>query len=210
MLPQKIKFGENCVTVSGGVNIGNLIWQSAQKNLGGLEFLAGVPATVGGLVKMNAGAYGKTICPLVQSVCTIDKNGTKKELKNFDYAYRHTDLSGYIYEVCLRLQPKSQSQIHAEIKKNIAQRFANQPLAQPNLGCIFKNPPAGKSAGELIDAANLKEKQIGDAQISAKHANFIVNLGGATAADVLALIELVQSQIFAKFKIKLALEVKVL
>ncbi len=210
LLPQSLQFDGNCVVVSAGVNIGYLIWQAAQRNLGGLEFLAGIPATVGGLVKMNAGAYGKTICPLVEAAYITAKDGCQKTITSFDYSYRHTDLSGYIHRLRLRLTPKPTKKIKATIDKNIAKRVSSQPLKLPNLGCIFANPSPTVPAGKLIDEARLKGTQIGGAKISPKHANFIVNTGTATAKDVLALIELVQTEVAAKFKTNLTLEIKIL
>ncbi len=210
LLPQTIQFQRNSVIVSAGVNIGYLIYLAAQRGLSGLEFLVGIPATVGGLVKMNAGAYGQTICPLVDKLLTIDTAGNTQEVKQFAYSYRHTQLHGYIYQVQLRLRPKAQDQIEATIKENIAKRVATQPLHQPNLGCIFANPSQGVPAGKLIDDAGCKGKQVGGAAISGKHANFIVNTGGATARDVLTLMEEVQTEVSAKFQTNLTPEIKIL
>ncbi len=208
-LPKKIAFAGNTVSVSGNTNINFLIHEAAKKNLGGLEFLAGIPANIGGLVKMNAGAYGQSICPMVSSIKTIDSQNEKHLITNFPYSYRSTDIDGYIYEVKLNLQSDSLENIQEKTKKNIAQRLETQPLKLPNLGCIFTNPE-NVSAGELIDKANLKGFSIGGAKISEKHANFIVNTGNATSEDVINLIKHVQAEVKKQFNINLTTEIKIL
>ncbi len=208
LMPKKIVFEENTVIVSANVNVNYLIHEAAKRDLGGLEFLAGIPANIGGLVKMNAGAYGQSICPMVNSLLTINPQNETHLIKEFPYSYRSTDIDGYIYEIKIALQTDSRENIQKKVKNNIAQRLKSQPLKSPNLGCIFTNPE-NISAGELIDKANLKGKSIGGAKISEKHANFIINTGNATSGDVVALIKFVQAEIKKQFNITLTMEIKI-
>ena len=211
---------EALVYVEAGADLPALAAQMLKKGYGGLENLSGIPGSVGGAILMNAGAYGKEIFEVIESVEVI-REGEIKTLKREEIAYRYrgTDLERDIILSCnLRLKKLSaeeQAKAMENRKMWMEKRRSTQPLTLPNAGSIFKNPlpdEEGKPryAGALIEACGLKGKRVGDAQISEKHANFIVNLGNAKASDVMALIELARAEVKRKFDITLELEIKLL
>ncbi|MGB9803673.1 UDP-N-acetylmuramate dehydrogenase [Desulfofundulus sp.] len=187
----------------------------AQKNgVGGLEFCAGIPGTVGGAVVMNAGANGSCMADLVQEVTVMDPSGELERwgAGKLDFGYRTSNLLGrslVVLEITCRGVARDPDLIRAEMEQYIARRRASQPLSYPSAGSVFKNPPGGK-AGWLIEQAGCKGMRQGDAQVSPVHANFIVNLGRATARDVQILIQRVQQLVYERFGITLTLEVQVL
>jgi len=205
--------------------LSKLLKQVSKAELTGLEFAAGIPGTVGGAVYMNAGMKerkkekgerGKTeyetIGDLVESVKVIDMNGNVSELKkeNLYFEYRKSNLSKYIIlEVKLKLKTGSKKEISDRISFLLEQKKSTQVLDIPSAGCIFKNPD-GHSAGRLIDKAGLKGLAVGDAQVSMKHANFIVNNGNTSAQDVLELIKKIKLTVFEKTGIKLEEEIKII
>ncbi|MCL6635693.1 MAG: UDP-N-acetylmuramate dehydrogenase, partial [Peptococcaceae bacterium] len=173
----------------------------------------GIPGTVGGAVVMNAGANGSSIGALVREVLLLKPSGEycRKTGAEMDFGYRSSVLQrefAIVVEAFFSCHPRDKEAIREEMEKHLARRKKTQPLTQPNAGSVFKNPP-GDSAGRLIEAAGLKGLRIGDAQVSTLHANFIVNLGSATARDVLALIERIREAVFNRFGVELKLEVKV-
>ncbi|HVN66919.1 MAG TPA: UDP-N-acetylmuramate dehydrogenase [Candidatus Sulfotelmatobacter sp.] len=198
------------VYAGGGAPLGRVISQATGHGLGGLEFLAGIPGTVGGAAVMNAGAWGKEIGRYIVRVKVLDADGqestlTKKQLR---FGYRRSILQkgGYIViEVALRLRPGKRSAGWKKLKEYLDRRRTSQPLGMPNAGSIFKNPP-GKFAGRLLEEAGCKGLRIGDAQVSTKHANFIVNLGEAQARDVIKLMTKMQRRV----KIRLEPELKIM
>lgn len=205
--------GEN-ITAGGGVKLGRLAAAACEAGIGGFEFLAGIPGTVGGAVVMNAGANGSSISGVVQEVFLLDPEGNEHRMGvgEMGYGYRTSFLQDSSYTVvgaafCGRR--RSPGDIKAEMSGYLARRKASQPLDMPNAGSVFKNPP-GDAAGRLIEAAGCKGLRVGDAQVSPKHANFIVNLGAATARDVLTLIEEVRGRVFDRYGIKLLTEIRVL
>jgi UDP-N-acetylmuramate dehydrogenase len=210
-LPRKLEICNREVIVSANFNINSLNHALLRYELGGLSFLSGIPAHIGGLIKMNAGAHGRAFGEFVNWIKVIDNNGKFQLLKKADLAlgYRQSNICGFVYEISLQLNQVDPIEEKELILARIAQRKKNQPLTYPNLGCFFKNPP-GASAGRLIDQAGLKGKKIGDACVSNKHANFIINLGNATFGDTLKLIELIKSTVYNKFKINLENEIEVL
>jgi len=182
------------VTVRAGAALPfkKLVIESIERGLAGLEFAEGIPGWVGGGLLMNAGAFGGEISQVVEYVEGVDDQGRLQRLEraSLRFSYRNFDLPpGFIVTyVGLRLLRDDSVAVAARRVDARRRRQARQPLGYPNAGSVFKNPP-GHFAGRLIEAAGLKGRRIGNAQISPEHANFIVNLGGATAADVRALMD---------------------
>jgi len=211
----KLAGGMNGIRIDGStVRVGAGAMLSRLTNLGGLEFLAGIPGTVGGAVVMNAGAWGKEIAPYVKEVVVIGRKGRKKNLsrKELGLKYRGSRLQKgkwIVAEVLLKLNKRDNNKIKEEIKNYLAARKIAQPLGIPNCGSVFRNPP-GKFAGKLIENAGCKGMRYGDAQVSEKHANFIVNLGDAKARDVIRLITAVQKAVKSRFHIALEPELKIM
>lgn len=195
----------------GGVGMPTLISHAIRRSLAGLEWAAGIPGSVAGCVVMNAGTKLGEMKDSVKAVRIVSSNGTlvdcPKEAIGFEYR-RAILPPGIVVGVWLQLRPGIRSEIEKVVKDYLHYRRDTQPLTLPSAGCVFKNPP-NDSAGRVVDAAGLKGVSVGDAQISTKHANFIVNQGHASAADVLALIKKARAHIARKTGIKLELEVKV-
>lgn len=182
--------------------------------LSGMEFAVGIPGSIGGAVYMNAGAYNGEMKCVVESVRVMDMNGNTAELtaEDLQFGYRKTSLqqSGYIItEVCLKMQPGNKADIKAMMDDFSSRRISKQPLEMPSAGSMFKRPP-GYFAGTLIEQAGLKGYTVGGAQVSTKHAGFVVNCGNATAADVLQLIADVRRIIMEKAGVELHPEVLVI
>jgi UDP-N-acetylmuramate dehydrogenase len=188
---------------------------AANHDLTGAEFLAGIPGTVGGALAMNAGCYGHETWAYVSQVLTVDRQGNthKRSPREFSVSYRHIEPTAHKDEWFLAvwfLFPKGDGEAgRAEIKRLLDRRIASQPLDLPNAGSVFRNPP-GDYAARLVESCGLKGRRIGDAQVSEKHANFIVNLGKATAGDIETLIETVQAEVKAKAGVELIREVRIL
>jgi len=174
-----------------GVVLGHVVRDAYSLGLSGLEFAVGVPGTVGGAVAMNAGSRTDWIGSVVESVTVYESgNGlVRLSQSEIDWGYRRTDLTkrGVIVECVLRLQSGDKARIRRTMDMNLKNRKSSQPLSLPSAGSVFRNPE-GSSAGQLIEEAGLKGTRVGGAQISEMHANFIVNRGGATAADVATLM----------------------
>lgn len=215
------------IRVQAGVACPKVARTAAINNLAGAEFLAGIPGTVGGALAMNAGCYGGETWNLVAQVETIDRAGALhvRTPQHYTIGYRSveprshqmsstTGASAYesgqewFVAATFRLPHGDGEQSRATIKKLLAQRIAAQPLGMPNAGSVFRNPP-GDHAARLIEACGLKGSRIGGASISSKHSNFIVNDGGASAADIEALIELAQNTVQQRFGVHLEREVRV-
>jgi UDP-N-acetylmuramate dehydrogenase len=209
-----IELNRSRARVGAGVLLPRLMNRLAQKGLSGLEFLAGIPGSVGGAVVMNAGAWGKSIGERVEEVRVLDNKGRLKPLKKGElgFGYRRSRLQGrdwIVIEVALKLRRQKKRLIKEKLQEYLARRKATQPLGIPNSGSIFKNPK-GRFAGKLIEEAGCKGMRVGDAQVSAKHGNFIVNLGDAKARDVIKLMTRVQKAVSDKFKIMLEPEIKIM
>src|SRR5438128_2324882 len=188
-----------------------LLKYALQRKLAGLEFAAGIPGTLAGAVVMNAGTRLGEMKDVVQQVRMVTPFGEMRELSadEVGFEYRRTRLlEGIIVGAWLRLRWDPTARSEATVKEALHRRKATQPLALPNAGCVFKNPE-GEPAGWLIETAGLKGAQVGDAQVSPLHANFIVNRGRATARDVLALIRKVGQTVEEKTGVTLQLEVKI-
>ena len=204
----------NELTFGSGISLAMASKKAASLSLSGLEFAVGIPGTIGGAVYMNAGAYDGEMAKVVTSVRVMDREGKISELKASElaFAYRHTALqnSGLIVtSVTCVLQPDEADDIAAKMADFSQRRISKQPLELPSAGSMFKRPP-GYFAGTLIDQTGLKGYTVGGAQVSTKHAGFVVNVGGATAQDVLQLISDVQSKVFAAHGVRLEPEVLVL
>ena len=202
------------VHAGAGMFLPKLLSALNRRGLGGLEFLAGIPGTLGGAAVMNAGAWGKEIGSFIEQVKVIDPEGNLKVLGRAElgFGYRRSCLQTGKYvvaEVVLRLRKGTAGPIRKKIAGFLARRKLNQPLGCPNAGSIFKNPK-GKFAGQLLEAAGCKGARVGDAQVSVKHANFILNLGEARARDVLKLMTRMQNAVKRKFKVRLEPELKIM
>lgn len=207
-----ITVAENRILAEAGAKLAGLAAAAREAGLGGLEFSAGIPGTVGGAVVMNAGANGSSIGSLVQEVLLLSPDGEfyRRSQEELGFSYRSSILQrdlAIVVEASFLGRPRERSLIKEDMERFIARRKSTQPLSYPNAGSVFKNPP-GDSAGRLIEAAGLKGLRIGGAQISTVHANFIINLGPATARDVLALITRARETVLERFGVELKLEVK--
>jgi len=210
-LPKIFQVDKKVVTVSSNIKINSFIDKTMQHGLGGLEFISGIPAHIGGAIHMNAGAFEKCIFDYLLWVEYIDIKGNIEMIKreDLDIGYRTTSINGYIVRAAFNLEKKSKKEILAGKEDIISKRFERHPYNYPSLGSTFKNPK-GKFAGQLIEECGLKGLQIGDAQISEKHANFIINKGNATFNDVFELIKIAQKTVKKQKGIELELEIKVI
>lgn len=205
--------GEPLLIAGGGLTIAGLLGFCRRNGLCGLEFMAGIPGTLGGAVFMNAGAYGMEIGSLVQDVLTVNADGTPAAIgrKDLGFSYRSSSIAGgaVIYGARLRMQKGERERIAEAIASNLKRKKAAQPLDYPSAGSVFKNPP-GDYAGRLIERAGLKGARIGGAMISPRHGNFIVNTGGAKASDILGLINLAGKRVEEETGITLETEIVIL
>ncbi|HWP59629.1 MAG TPA: UDP-N-acetylmuramate dehydrogenase [Candidatus Acidoferrales bacterium] len=209
----RVQNGEALVTAGAAYPIARLVREAARKGLAGLEFAEGIPATVGGAIVMNAGAYGSEMQKVVARVEGVDAHGEEKSLprEELGFSYRSTCLPpGFIVtRVCFVLLRGSAPEIQERLRALVARRKQTQPAGLPNAGSMFRNPE-GDFAGRLIEAAGLKGRRIGRAEISQRHANFIVNLGGARAAEVKRLMDLARREVKEKFAVELVPEVRLI
>lgn len=198
--------------VEGGVGMPTLIGHAIRKSLGGLEWAAGIPGTVAGCVVMNAGTKLGEMKSTVKAVRIVSPKGAllDYQAESIDFAYRRATLPrGIVVGVWLQLKPGMKSAIEQVVKDYLRYRRDTQPLSMPSAGCVFKNPK-NDSAGRVVESAGLKGAAVGDACVSTKHANFIVNQGHASARDVLTLIRKVRARVARKTGIKLELELKLI
>ena len=208
-----LHFEDATVYAEAGVTCAKLAKFAARQHLHGAEFLAGVPGTVGGALAMNAGCHGGETWDVVKRALTIDRHGNLHERHQIDLeiGYRHVGLPGEEWFVAawFELQMGEASVAEEKIKALLAKRLATQPLNQPNAGSTFRNPE-GDFAARLIEACGLKGYRIGGAQVSEKHANFIVNTGGATAEDIEQLIAHMHDTVLREQGVELQREVKII
>ena len=203
----------NFARVDAAADLGRTVTYCAKHDLGGMEGLIGVPGTVGGALRMNAGAYGMQIGSYVREVKVYRSAGRKIETlrgHQISFEYRHTSFApdDMMLAVTLELPSKPYKEILQGIRICNEKRRSSQPLGQKSAGCIFKNPP-GASAGRMIDELGLKGLSVGDARVSDRHANFFVNAGRASAKDMLALIADVRGRVEQTYGVKLENEVVV-
>ncbi|HEY5654716.1 MAG TPA: UDP-N-acetylmuramate dehydrogenase [Woeseiaceae bacterium] len=205
------RLDETTVRVGAGVPCTMLARQCVRWGIGPSEFFAGIPGTVGGALAMNAGAHGSETWERVISVRTIDRQGHIRERGPQDYAVAYRSVTGpvgeWFIEATFRFEPGVGASAQT-MKAMMERRKQTQPLGLPSCGSVFRNPP-GDFAARLIETAGLKGKRIGGAEVSPKHANFIINTGAATAADIEALINHVQATVARVHGIQLQHEVRI-
>ena len=209
---------DGTIYAQAGVPGAKLARFAAKQDLRGAEFFAGIPGTVGGMLTMNAGCYGSETWGVVERVQTVDRAGGMhvRMPAEYEIGYRHlqkkenenASAAEIFAGAWFRLEKGNGEEARKDIKALLSKRIASQPLSLPNAGSVFRNPP-GDHAARLIEASGMKGKMTGGAQVSEKHANFIVNVGDATAADIEALIYEVQAEVKRKTGIALQPEVRI-
>lgn len=202
------------ITAQAGAMLSKIANTAASNGLGGMEFAAGIPGSVGGAVVMNAGAYGGEMKDIIERVYVLDENGAQLELDRdaLDFGYRHSCIPKKKYivtKVVLDLVPRDEAEIRSEMKELNEKRAEKQPLQYPSAGSTFKRPE-GYFAGKLIMDAGLRGYQVGGAQVSEKHCGFVINKGDATAADICQLMQDVSDKVQAQFGVVLEPEVKMI
>lgn len=216
---RRLEVEETRVTVGAGVGLDRVVAATREAGLGGCEFLTGIPGKVGGAVRTNAGTRDgqggfRAMGDVVTQVTVLRRDGTTatRSAAEVGFHYRQSSLNGdLVLEAVLALAPRPSEEIGRRVAALMAHKRATQDLSAPSAGCIFKNPPrGGPPAGGLIEQAELKGMRVGDAVVSPRHANFIVNLGAAKASDVLALISAVQYKVLQEHGVFLELEVQVM
>lgn len=211
---QKIEINEEEVTVGAGVKVMALAQKLLSEELTGFEELSGIPGTIGGAIRMNAGAYGKEIKDIcIQTTC-LDENNNIKILKNNeqDFSYRHSifeDKKYIILETKLKLEKGKKEEIKGKMEELSAERKEKQPWEYPSAGSTFKRKE-GVITAKLIDECGLKGYSIGGAEVSKKHAGFVINKGNATAKDILDLIEYIKKNVYEKFNIEIEEEIEII
>ena len=205
---------ENTVRAQSGASLAQLCTFALENSLSGLEFAYGIPGTVGGAVFMNAGAYGGEMKDVLLNSEYVSTDGTSGELDNeaMELSYRHSAYENsnlVITAASVRLAPADRNEIKSTMNDILARRKEKQPLEYPSEGSTFKRPE-GNFAGALIEQCGLKGVSVGGAQVSEKHAGFIINRGGATAADILNLIKHVQARVKAQTGVSLETEIRLI
>ena len=202
------------ITADSGVTLAHLAVFAREQGLAGLEFAHGIPGTLGGAVTMNAGAYGGEMVQVVKRVTFLTEEGAVEDLDGAQCAFRFrhsvfSDERRLILGATLALAPDDPARIQARMEELMAKRKGKQPLEYPSAGSTFKRPE-GYFAAALIDQCGLKGLTVGGAQVSEKHAGFVINRGGATCVDVLALVEQIKYRVREQTGVELELEVKIL
>ncbi len=204
---------EGEIRAEAGVASAHLARFSIREGRCGLEFLAGIPGTVGGALRMNAGAFGGETWRHLVQVETLDRQGELRERPASDFSIAYRQVTGpdgeWFVAGVWQLEAGDDVEGRAEIKALLERRNQTQPISQPSCGSVFKNPPDDHAA-RLIEAVGLKGERIGDACVSEKHANFIINLGAARATDIEALMALVSERVASEFGVELHSEVQIL
>jgi UDP-N-acetylmuramate dehydrogenase len=204
--------GDVKIVVEAGCGLMRLVNWCTGKGLSGLEFAAGIPGSVGGAISMNAGAWGGEMAAVVDAITFVTPDGEvqKKTRSELAFSYRHLEKGHNIVALGeLLLKPGSRESIAQKAKDVVARRKKSQPQGVASAGSFFKNPQ-GDAAGRLIEAAGLKGCSAGGAMVSPIHANFIINTGSATAADVMALMKTVQERVQQRFGVMLEPEVSII
>lgn len=215
---QRMKIKGRTVCVGAGFSLARLVKIACEKGLGGLESLVGIPGTIGGAIYMNAGGWTnpvfRNIGEFVSSLKVMDYRGKAKMLRRSDmeFGYRSSNLKQYIIlEATLKFEKTDAELLVSSLTQFLKMKKEKQSLDVPSAGCVFKNPEKSQfTCGQMIDMLGLKGKRIGGAEISEKHANFVINRRGATCADVLSLIELMKKKVKESYGISLELEIKVI
>ena len=200
--------GRANLSVGASTPLSSLIRYCLQKDLWGLENLVGIPATIGGLLAMNAGSFGRSIFLSINKVSVMSREGDIKEFQKSEIAfkYRSSTLQKYIV-LEAEFNLSTGKNLKRKVSEFLTKRFNSQDFNFPSCGCIFKNTPK-YSAGFLIDSCSFKGQRYGDAQVSSRHANFIINLGSAKYKDVVYLIQKIKDQVYKKYSIILQEEIK--
>lgn len=209
-----VNISKNTVSVGAGAMMGSLATNTINENLTGLEWAINIPGTIGGSVVNNAGAYNSEMFDNLVSVKVLNKNLEVEEIlkENIIYSYRHTnikDLGLIVLEATFLLDDGDMEYSKEIIKDRCERRKNSQPLDMPSAGSVFRNPD-GDFAGRLIEAVGLKGRKVGGAEVSNKHANFIVNTGNATSNDIKNLIKLIKDEVKKEFDIDLVLEQEII
>lgn len=210
-----IKLEDQLFFAESGVSCSKLAKYIARLGYANSAFLAGIPGTLGGALAMNAGCYGSETWDFVDKVLTIDQNGIEhlRKKEEFDIAYRHVENKKnpqeFFIAAWLEFQQGNKEKAELDIKKLLEKRKLTQPLNWPTAGSTFRNPD-GHFAAKLIEESGLKGYQIGGAQVSEKHANFIINKGNASASDIENLITYIKAEVFKQTKIKLETEIRII
>jgi UDP-N-acetylmuramate dehydrogenase len=201
------------VRAQAGVPLPRFYFFATEQGLTGLEFAAGIPGTVGGAVNMNAGTAAGEIGDAIEAVTLVSPDGAVvtrgREEMGFGYRTANVPPGHLVVDALFTLRRGDREKIKTQVKGLMDQRKQRQPWGMPSAGSVFKNPREG-SAGKLIEAAGLKGRTVGGAQVSEKHANFIVNIGKATARDVIQLMEIVQQRVFEMHGVRLEPEIKII
>jgi UDP-N-acetylmuramate dehydrogenase len=210
---KRISRSGSSISCGAGTTLNTLCGFAEKYSLSGAEFLTGIPATVGGAVFRNAGAYSKNISCILKEIECLDCSGGIKTLKrkDIDFKYRHSGLKGIIIlSACFKLKKSKKSFIKNNVNRYLRLRLSAQDYTAPSAGCVFKNPDnACMTAGEMLDKCGLKGKRIGDAQVSTRHANFMLNKGKASADDLLRLISFAKKKVRSVYGITLESEVEI-
>ena len=209
---EEVEEKEGTIHAGGGLGLTELVRFCHRKGLAGVEFLAGIPGTVGGAVAMNAGAWGKSTGDVVTGVeiLTAEGKGMTKSRSELQFSYRKAGLpsGSVVLRALFKVTPDRPEAVGERIRDYLERRKASQPLDYPSAGSVFRNPPQDY-AGRLIERVGLKGKRIGGAMISDKHANVIVNVGGARAEDILTLMEMARQTVKERTGVDLEPEIKV-
>ncbi|MCS7172267.1 MAG: UDP-N-acetylmuramate dehydrogenase [Armatimonadetes bacterium] len=207
----RVRWDGTEVVAEAGVGLPSLSYQAARRGLGGLEFAAGIPGSVGGAVVMNAGAHGHCMAETVREVRVVTPRGEEVWTNAaLGFSYRTSRLqrqTAVVLEAVLRLRPGDPTEIRSRMEEWLRLRACTQPVGPPSSGCIFRNPP-GEAAGRLIELAGCKGLRVGGVRVSTLHANYILNEGGGRAQDVLRLVETVRDRVRRAFGVELELEVQ--
>jgi UDP-N-acetylmuramate dehydrogenase len=207
------------VSAMAGVNLQRLCRFAIKKGMAGLNFALGIPGSVGGAITMNAGTADGAMGDVVDSLDVLLPSGKTERLSRdrLVFSYRHFSMKAegktnvkakpVILEGHFLLDQAGPESLRADAEKRLAKRKATQPVYRYSPGCVFKNPVSGMAAGKLIDEAGLKGLRIGDAEVSTRHANYIINRGGAKAADVLSLMRIIKDRVYEKHRIELEPEI---
>jgi len=205
------------IEADAGISLKRICLHAIRNEMGGMNFALGIPGTLGGAVRMNAGAGGGQMADVIQSIACMTPDGMthhiEKEALVFSYRnveWRNIANDAIVIQASLKLYPDNRQSIRQDARKKLIYRKTTQPIGCACAGSFFKNPSKSLSAGYLIEQAGLKGYQIGDAAVSHRHANFIINKGQATSKDIIALMQDIQEKVKMKFNIHLQPEVKII
>ena len=208
---KNLTVSENKIIASSGCLLSKVASEAAKNSLCGMEALHGIPGSVGGAGKMNAGAYGSEMSQVVEYTEFVDRFGEIRRVygEEHGFGYRKSCFSesDIVTAVCFNLQKGDTNEIYAQMNDFAKRRRSSQPLEYPSAGSVFKRPE-GYFAGKLIQDSGLKGRTVGGAQVSEKHAGFIINIGGATCSDVLELVKIIQDTVYENYGVRLETEIK--